>query len=255
MYEEKYKKYKLKYLLLKKNMVKLNILAGGDKFSESKHFNSNLNYVVTILNNNYGGDWAFTGSTAVVLLARDQGVLDKFPELNCPNDYDVLIQNNTPISTNKLDALEKIPGQRDKIIKSVTFQGYAFNDSSDATNNVSLDLTFLDRSVRIKMYTLSGSSIRVVHPSAISSSYEDDLMMGTSKNPESDSIKKRVLDEVVKKIMEKESSPDVKKSRFTDMGSVKRSNLFDDEDDDNDKPAGGAGAESSNVKRNLFGDD
>lgn len=250
MYQEKYKKYKLKYKLLKKRIAKLGLMNGGDRFSESKHFNSNLNYVVQLLNGQYGSDWAFTGSTAVVLLARDQDVLDKFPELNFPNDYDVLIQNNSPIASNTLGALEKIPEQRGKIISSVTFQGYANNDRSDETNKVSLDVTYLDRAVRIKMHTTS-NKIRVVHPTAISSSYEDELMMGTSKNPESDTIKKRVLDEVIKKLKEKEVGESPGPRRFRG--------------DSDESPAGGAGAESTRrslfgaesptLKKNLFGDD
>lgn len=222
MYKEKYKKYKLKYKLLQKKIERYGLMNGGDRFSESKHFNSNLNFIVKLLNENYGNDWAFTGSTAVILLAKDKDILDKFPELNYPNDYDVLIQNNSPITVNKLGNLEKIPEQKDKIIKSVTFTGYANNDSSDETNKVSLDITFLDRAVKIKMFTLS-NSLRTVHPLAICNSYEDDLMMGTSKNPASDAIKKRVLDKVIENIKEireikdfDDFFPETKKSLFRD---------------------------------------
>jgi hypothetical protein len=234
MYKEKYKKYKLKYKLLQKNIAKYGIMNGGDRFSESKHFNSNLNFIVKLLNDNYGSDWAFTGSTAVILLAKDLDILEKFPELNFPNDYDVLIQNNSPIITNKLGNLEKIPEQRDKIIKSVTFAGYANNDPSDETNKVSLDITFLDRTVKIKMYNLSTNSLRTVDPFAICSSYEDDLMMGTSKNPASDAIKKRVLDEVIKIKLSKEvDSPKISKRMRkyeydSDSAPIKKSLFADD---------------------------
>ncbi len=225
MYEEKYKKYKLKYLNLKKKLKKNNLYGGNNPYDYNLLI-LNLNRLKNELYPDFGNDWILTGSAAVLLLAAKYNIIDNYPNLQMPGDFDVLIPKSKPIEK---DTVGNLTRKQNTIEKSMTFTGHYF----------SVDINFLSSAPK---YVDSIFGIKLLDPKSLLSYYNDDDELSTREDKrESDLVKIDILKKI-SELIEKEKlnnkkdieEPDEKliENRF----GIKKINFdFFDENTDNDE--------------------
>ncbi len=225
MYEEKYKKYKLKYLNLKKKLKKNNLYGGNNPYDYNLLI-LNLNRLKNELYPDFGNDWILTGSAAVLLLAAKYNIIDNYPNLQMPGDFDVLIPKSKPIEK---DTIGNLTRKQNTIEKSMTFTGHYF----------SVDINFLSSAPK---YVDSIFGIKLLDPKSLLSYYNDDDELSTREDKrESDLVKIDILKKI-SELIEKEKlnnkkdieEPDEKliENRF----GIKKINFdFFDENTDNNE--------------------
>ncbi len=187
MYEEKYKKYKLKYLNLKKKLKKNNLYGGNNPYDYNLLI-LNLNRLKNELYPDFGNDWILTGSAAVLLLAAKYNIIDNYPNLQMPGDFDVLIPKSKPIEK---DTVGNLTRKQNTIEKSMTFTGHYF----------SVDINFLSSAPK---YVDSIFGIKLLDPKSLLSYYNDDDELSTREDKrESDLVKIDILKKI-SELIEKE---------------------------------------------------
>ena len=201
-YEQKYKKYKNKYLNLKNS---LNIQTGSGIENYTSTFNAYFNK-----------DWILTGSEAIkqYLIFFDRKDLLTFE----PNDVDIIYISNDMIYKSSIDGFERLQTSPNK---SMTFK----------KGNLSFDVT-TERGP-IGYYEING--LKLMTPSDMLNNYEENLHYRKSK-VEEDKMKALEIIKIKVESLEKKRLPILvenprRKNISNDSPLFKRKGLFDSEDE------------------------
>lgn len=189
-FQEKYLKYKIKYLELKKQQLSIKDLAGGGVKEFTELFNSY-----------FGTNWILTGSEAIKIYLEyfQRGKLLTF----IPGDVDIIVVQTNVITSQRIGDFTRKQSQPEK---SMTFEN----------GLKSFDITTESAS---SYYEING--YRLMDPRVMLLNYEDNRRNIT------DDHKITALKEILHLVehLEKKRLPENKKRRGEEEGFI--SNLFD----------------------------
>jgi hypothetical protein len=199
-FKDKYLKYKIKYLHLKK-LIKQK----GGEISEDqiKIFLEKLSLVTKTVQSDYSQNWVLTGSAAVLLLAIELDLLKYCSNLEIPNDFDIEVLD-LPIKKNKLGDFNK---EQETIVNSATFK--------HSSEDITFDLIFLNSTNYIELKNEQFYRFRIKNPEQLLEDYientrfidhdaEPDVKLMQEKKVFQDELKKEILDMSIKKLNELE---------------------------------------------------
>ncbi len=198
MYKEKYLKYKIKYLQLKK-LIKQR---GGEITEDQiKIFLDKLYIVTKTVQSDYSQNWVLTGSAAVLLLAIELDLLQYCTNLELPNDFDIEVLD-LPIKKNKLGDFNK---EQETIVNSATFK--------HSSEDITFDLIFLHSTNYLELKNEKLYRLRIKNPEQLLEDYKEntrfidhdavpDVKLLQEKKAFQDELKKEILNMVIKKLNE-----------------------------------------------------
>ncbi len=197
-FKDKYLKYKIKYLQLKKL---INQKGGEITEDQIKIFLEKLSIVTKTVQSDYSQNWVLTGSAAVLLLAIELDLLQYCTNLELPNDFDIEVLD-LPIKKNKLGDFNK---EQETIVNSATFK--------NSTENITFDLIFLHSTNYIELKNEKIHGLRIKNPEQLLDDYKEntrfidysatpDVKLLQEKKAFQDELKKQILHMSIKKLNE-----------------------------------------------------